>query len=125
MGEKTHLLDHISDASSEPDRIPIPSGTTFDVDLAAARIEQAVDQLERGCLSAAAPPQQDKGLAPMNFQVQVGEHPVPEYGVRDLNKLDGCARHRIQVAGYRLRVGGRKFDVGTSERRTSQEAAHR
>ena len=62
MGEEAGLLDDVTNAAAEPNRVPVGCGAVLDEDIALRGEQQAVDQLEEGGLAAAAAAEKDDGL---------------------------------------------------------------
>ena len=67
MREQSDFLNHISDASTEMDRIPVLDALALDEQVAGRAAPQAVDQFQHGGLSAAAATQQRDCFPLMNF----------------------------------------------------------
>src|ERR1700674_1839261 len=69
--EQTAVLNDISNASPQPDRIPLRSATSVNADVACGRQKQAVDQFQGSRLPRAAAPQQHQC-----FTLLYGEHQI-------------------------------------------------
>ena len=73
MREESCLLNHISDVPPQCDGIPLHCLAAFDQDFALARIGEAVDQPQRGCLSRPASAQKDERLAAPRRETNVAQ----------------------------------------------------
>src|SRR5581483_6710493 len=71
VGEKTDILNNVTDAAPEQDHIPCDRGPALDLNFAGTGREQPVDQLKRGGLARAAASQQHQGFAPVYLQFEV------------------------------------------------------
>src|SRR5437867_6315554 len=69
MGEKTDLLDDVSDLAAQPDRVPLGKVLSQNLYLSGAGSEEGVNQLEDGGLPRAASPDKDKSLTGNNLEV--------------------------------------------------------
>src|SRR2546421_5112244 len=61
--EKPPVLQHVADAATQVDHLPLGRETALDDDLTRRGYDQAVDQLERGRLAAAGFAEKDEDLA--------------------------------------------------------------
>ena|SRR6185295_13868215 len=89
MRKQAALLDHVAYSPAQLDCVPLAAGLALNQNLAAGRFEEAIDQLERGCLSGAAAPQQYKRFAARDFEAHVlDKSPHTFDGQRDVAKLN-------------------------------------
>ncbi len=105
MRKQADLLDHISNAPSKFNRIPLANRTAVHTKLAGTWGQELVDQLQSGGFAGTAASQQNKGFTTKHFEIEVVEQfaAVIEQ-VGDVAKLDReLGRHpRILAAHLKM-----------------------
>jgi len=66
MGEESGFLDHVADATTEADGVPIAGGASLDLNLPIGGKQHAIDQFEEGGLAAAAAAEKDDSFSLRN-----------------------------------------------------------
>ena len=73
--KQSAVLQHIPDPPSQLDRIPVRRGFPFDYHLAARRVDQPIDQLQRRGLTSARLAKEYEDLTLVDRKVQILEDP--------------------------------------------------
>ena len=81
--EQPDLLDHVPNAAPEPGHGEIGRPLAGEVHLARRRLEQAVDELQRGGLPGAAPPEQHERLAGADREGEIVHQHAAGAGIRE------------------------------------------
>jgi len=91
------VLDHITDAATQPNWIPLRDAPIFEAHLARRRRQQSVHHLEQRRFSRTAAPEQHQGFVRIEAQVDATQHVPPIDMVSDLFEFDE-GRHRTLAA---------------------------
>jgi len=108
VGKKTDLLQHVSDAPSQPNRLPVASVAALDHHVTGVRQQQSVDELQQRRLAGPAATDKPQDLPRLDREAETVEH-AQAVGSRkgDRSKLDGPAGHAacdgITVTKLRLK----------------------
>src|SRR5258708_3808685 len=88
--KQTAVLNDVSDASPQTDRIPLGSATSVNPHVACARQQQPVDQFQGSRLPRAAAPQQHQRFTLLHGEHQILQQRTPVQAEGSMIEFDGC-----------------------------------
>ena len=115
--KQADILEHVADATSEPDAVPLARVTAFDPDRSRYRQQQTIDQLEDGGLAGAAPSHEHHDFAGADRQRESVEQRravrVAEFGLVETNggvrihREQDIICHEMDIKRFHIRHGQR------------------
>src|SRR5580704_9241844 len=89
--EEAHVLNHVTNAPTQANRIPVGLRASLDNDFARGRFEQAVNELESSGFTGAATPEEHQSLSGGYFEADASNDLPLLYTVAYIAQLDGEA----------------------------------
>src|SRR5579862_1561224 len=102
MRKQARLLNHVTDSSTQPNRIPLRCWPSFYENLARRRRSQCVNQLESSGFSRAAAAQKNERLTAVHLEIQTRDQlRAFRKAVRNVAELDGKTVFGREIGAHR------------------------